>query len=53
MAASETAGVVEPPFGVVGTNVVAVPLSKLLNGILNSSGSRNDKSRISNAKITF
>lgn len=43
MVAGETAGVVEPPFGIIGTNVIAVPLSKLLNGILNCSESRNDK----------
>lgn len=37
MVASETAGVVKPPFGVIGTDVITVPLPKLLNGILNSS----------------
>ncbi len=43
MVASETAGVVEPPFGIIGTDVIAVPLPKLLNGVFNSSENRNDK----------
>lgn len=43
MVAGETAGVVEPPFGVVGTDVIAVPLPKLLNRIFNGSENRNDK----------
>lgn len=40
--AGETAGVVEPPFGIIGTDMIAVPLPKLLNGIFNGSESRND-----------
>lgn len=36
MVASEAASVVQPAFGVVGTDVVAVPLAKLLNAVLNS-----------------
>lgn len=39
--AGEAAGVVEPPFGVVCTDVIAVPLPKLLNGIFNGSEGRN------------
>lgn len=42
MVAGETASIVEPPFGVISTDVIAVPLSKLLNGILNGSESRNN-----------
>lgn len=42
MVAGETAGVVEPPFGIIGTDMIAVPLPKLLNGIFNGSESRND-----------
>lgn len=37
MVPSETAGIVEPPFGVIGTDVITVPLPELLNGILNGS----------------
>lgn len=33
--AGETAGVVEPPFGIIGADVIAVPLPELLNGIFN------------------
>lgn len=40
MAASEAAGIVEPPFGVVGTDVVTVPLPKLLDRILNGPENR-------------
>lgn len=35
--AGETAGIVEPPFGVIGTDVVTVPLSKPLDGLFNCS----------------
>lgn len=35
--AGETAGVVQPSFGVIGTDVVTVPLTELLDAILNSS----------------
>ena len=41
--ASETASVVEPPFGVIGTDVVMVPLCKLLNGLFNGPESRKKK----------
>lgn len=37
MAASETAGIVKPPFRVIGTDVITVPLPELLNGILDGS----------------
>lgn len=43
MVASETAGIVEPPFGVIGTDVVTVPLSKPLDGLFN--GSEEKKKR--------
>lgn len=49
MVAGETAGVVETPFGIIGTDVIAVPLPKLLNGFFNSSESRNDKIPIRNS----
>lgn len=35
--AGEAAGVVEPPFGVIGPNVIAVPLPELLYGLFNGS----------------
>lgn len=35
--AGETAGVIKPPFGVVGADVIAVPLCKLLYGLFNGS----------------
>lgn len=41
--AGETTGVVEPPFGVVGADVIAVPLPELLDGILNGSESRKTR----------
>lgn len=40
MVAGEAAGIVEPPLGVVGTNVVTVPLPELLDGILNGPENR-------------
>lgn len=43
MVASETAGVVEPPFGIIGTDVVAVPFPKLLNGIFDGSESQKQQ----------
>jgi len=41
--AGEAAGVVEPPFGVVGADVIAVPLPELLDGILNGSEGRRGR----------
>lgn len=40
MSASEATGIVEPPLGVVGTDVVIVPLPELLDGILNGPENR-------------
>lgn len=40
VATGEAAGIVEPPLGVVGTDVVTVPLPKLLDGILNGPENR-------------
>lgn len=59
--ASETAGIVESPFGVIGTDVVMVPLSKLLDGLFNGSGKKaNKQTRFKNhatmlyqAKLSF
>lgn len=36
MVAGEAASVVQPAFGVIGTDVVTVPLAKLLDAVLNS-----------------
>ncbi|TNN36072.1 hypothetical protein EYF80_053764 [Liparis tanakae] len=41
--AGEAAGVVQPPFGVVGADVVAVPLAQLLDGILDGSAGRRGR----------
>lgn len=38
MAAGEAAGVVQAPLGIVGTDVVTVPLPELFDGILNGPG---------------
>lgn len=38
MAAGEAAGVVQAPLGIVGADVVAVPLPQLFDGILNGPG---------------
>lgn len=40
VAAGEAAGVVQPPLGVVGTDVVTVPLPELLNGLLDGPENR-------------
>lgn len=41
MASGEATGIVEPPLGVVGTDVVTVPLPELLDGILNGPETRD------------
>lgn len=41
--AGEAASVVQPSFGVIGTDVVTVPLTELLDAILNSSKKTNTK----------
>lgn len=45
VAAGETAGVVQPPLGVVGTDVVTVPLPELLNGLLDGPENRRSGER--------
>lgn len=44
--AGEAASVVQPAFGVVGTDMVTVPLAKLLNAVLNSPETTTQKGEI-------
>lgn len=35
MVAGQASGIVQSPFGIIGTDVILMPLAQLLNGILN------------------